>query len=131
MNKLLVSGCFLSVALVSGCASETGWTPTIDSYNDPNAHRISQDLAECKQLAQQASGGTTQEAAINAGVGGLLGAAGGAALGAIAGNAGHGAALGATIGGLGGAAKGGFTAEEKYKNAFNNCMAGRGHRVIR
>ena len=110
---LLVTG-----AVLSGCASQTGWTPTVDTYNDPNAYRISQDMAECKELASHYSGGTATETAVGAGVGGLVGAAGGAA-------------LGATVGALGGAAKQGFSAEDKYKSAYNNCMSGRGHRVIR
>jgi outer membrane lipoprotein SlyB len=123
---LLVAG-----AVLSGCASQTGWTPTVDTYNDPNAYRISQDMAECKELASHYSGGTASETAVGAGVGGLVGAASGAALGALTGNAGGGAALGATVGALGGAAKQGFSAEDKYKSAYNNCMSGRGHRVIR
>ena len=87
-----------------------GWTPTVDTYNDPNAFRISKDMAECKQLASQASGGTATETAIGAGTGALAGAAGG---------------------GLGGGAYKGLSAEDKYKSAYNNCMAGRRHKVIR
>lgn len=131
MKKFTIGVAAIGGLLLSGCASQTGWTPTVDSYNDPNAFRISQDMAECKQLAEQASGGTVKETAIGAGVGGLMGAAGGAAIGAITGSAGTGAALGAAIGGLGGAGKQGLSAEDKYKSAFNNCMSGRGHRVIR
>jgi uncharacterized protein YcfJ len=117
--------------LLSACASQTGWTPTVDNYNDPNAYRISQDMAECKDLASQASGGTAKETAIGAGTGALIGAAGGAALGAIIGNPGTGAAIGAAAGGIGGGANQGINSESKYKNAYNNCMSGRGHRVIR
>jgi len=131
MKKLATGIVFVGSILVSACASQTGWTPTVDSYNDPNAARISQDMAECKELASQASGGTAKETAIGAGVGGLVGAAGGAAVGAIVGNPGTGAALGAAIGGIGGASNQGFNAEAKYKNAYNNCMVGRGHKVIR
>lgn len=116
--------------LLSACASQTGWTPTVDTYNDPNAARINQDMAECRQLAESASGGTAKEAAVGAGVGGLLGAAGGAVFGAFTGSPGTGAAIGAAAGGLGGAAKQGFGAEDKYKSAYNSCMSGRGHRVI-
>ena len=66
-------------------------------------------MTECKQLASQASGGTAKETAIGAGVGGLAGAAGG----------------------FGGAAKQGFSAEDKFKGAYSNCMSGRGHNVLR
>jgi len=131
MKKLATSIVLVGGVLLSACASQTGWTPTVDSYNDPNAYRINQDMAECKQLASQASGGTVKETAIGAGVGGLVGAAGGAVVGAFTGNPGAGAAIGAAAGGLGGAAKQGFSAEDRYKNAYNSCMSQRGHRVIR
>jgi len=131
MKKLTTSIVFIGSILVSACASQTGWTPTVDTYNDPNAYRINQDMAECKQLASQASGGTAKEAAIGAGVGGLVGAAGGAVVGAFTGNPGAGAAIGAAAGGFGGAAKQGFSAEDRYKNAYNSCMSGRGHHVVR
>ncbi len=131
MKKLATSIVLVGGVLLSACASQTGWTPTVDSYNDPNAYRINQDMAECKQLASQASGGTVKETAIGAGVGGLVGAAGGAVVGAFTGNPGAGAAIGAAAGGLGGAAKQGFSAEARNKNAYNSCMSQRGHRVIR
>jgi len=131
MKKVITSIVFIGATLLSGCYSAGGWTPTVDSYNDPNAYRINQDMAECKQLASHASGGTTKETAIGAGVGGAVGAAGGAVVGAFTGNPGMGAAIGAAAGGLGGAANQGFSAEDRFKSAYNNCMSGRGHRVIR
>ncbi|MCX7096775.1 MAG: glycine zipper family protein [Methylococcales bacterium] len=131
MNKLASSSVLIGSILLSACASQTGWTPTVDPYNDPNAYRINQDAAECKQLASQASGGTVKETAVGAGTGALLGAAGGAIVGAFAGNAGTGAAIGAAAGGFGGGAYKGLSTEDKYKNAYNSCMSGRGHRVIR
>jgi outer membrane lipoprotein SlyB len=129
MKKLTTSIVLAGSVLVSGCYSQGGWTPTVDPYNDPNAYRINQDMAQCKELASQASG-TVKEAAIGAGVGGLIGAAGGAALGAIAGNPGTGAAIGAAAGGIGGGAKQGLEGEDQYKRAYSNCMRNRGHRVI-
>ncbi|MDO9048052.1 MAG: glycine zipper family protein [Methylobacter sp.] len=131
MKKLTTGIIFIGSALISGCYSYGGWTPTVDASNDPNAYRINQDMAECKQLASQASGGTTKETAIGAGVGGLIGAAGGAVVGAFTGNPGAGAAIGAAAGGFGGGAAKGLSAEDKFKNAYNNCMSGRGHRVVR
>jgi len=116
--------------LLGGCATKGGYTPTIDSYNDPNADRISLDLAECKQLAEQAAGDTAKETGKGALVGGLLGAAAGAAIGAATGNAGTGAAVGAAAGGIGGGAKEGFGAEEQFKKSYQKCMRGRGHKVI-
>lgn len=125
-GRLLVA----STLLLSACASQTGWTPTVDPYNDRNAYRINQDMAECKQLAGQASGGSVKETATGAAVGGLIGAAGGAALGAIVGNPGTGAAIGAAAGGIGGGAKQGLQSDDQYKRAFNNCMRQRGHNIV-
>jgi len=115
---------------LGGCASQTGWTPTVDSYNNPNAWRLNQDMRECDQLARQASGGLMTETAKGAAVGGLIGGASGAALGAITGDPAKGAILGATVGGLGGAAKEGFSSEDQFKRAYRNCLRNRGHNVI-
>jgi hypothetical protein len=131
MKKLTTPIVFIGGALLSGCYSYGGWQPTVDSYNDPNAYRINQDIAECKQLASQASGGTAKETAIGAGTGALIGAAGGAIVGAFTGNPGAGAAIGAAAGGFGGGAYKGLSTEDKYKNAYNNCMSNRGHKVVR
>jgi hypothetical protein len=130
MKKLTSGIVFIGSVLISGCYSQGGWTPTVDAYNDPNAYRINQDMAECKDLASHASGGTAKETAIGAGVGGLVGAAGGAVVGAFTGNPGMGAAIGAAAGGLGGGAKQGFEAEGQYKRAYSNCMRNRGHRTV-
>ena len=116
--------------LISACASQTGWSPTVDPYGSPNAHRINQDLYECRQLALQASGGLAKETATGAVVGGLIGAASGAAIGAISGNPGAGAAYGAAAGTFGGGAKQGFESEDTYKRAYGNCMRHRGHYII-
>jgi len=131
MKKLTISSVFIGSILLSGCYSYGGWQPTVDSYNDPNAYRINQDIAECKQLASESSGGTTKETAIGAGTGAALGAATGAIIGAFTGSAGTGAAIGAATGGLGGGAYKGLSTEEHYKSAYNNCMSGRGHKVVR
>jgi len=128
-NRLLVV-LMVGGFLFGGCATKGGYKPTIDSYNDPNAGRIAQDLAECKQLAEQAAGDTAKETGKGALVGGLLGAAAGAAIGAATGNAGTGAAVGAAAGGIGGGAKEGFGAEEQFKRSYQKCMRGRGHTVI-
>jgi hypothetical protein len=120
----------ISSILLSACYSQGGWTPTVDPTYDRNAYRLDQDIAECRQLASHASGGTAKETAIGAGVGALVGAAGGAVVGAFTGNPGAGAAIGAAAGGLGGAAKQGFSAEDQYKRAYSNCMRGRGHTTL-
>jgi outer membrane lipoprotein SlyB len=132
MKKLKASMIIASTLMLSACYTQGGYTPTVDTYNDPNASRLNQDMEECRQLASHSSGGSTvKETAIGAGVGGLIGAAGGAVVGAFTGNPAAGAAIGAAAGGFGGGAKQGFTAEDRFKNAYNSCMSGRGHRVIR
>jgi outer membrane lipoprotein SlyB len=131
MKRLTTTIVFIGGTLLSGCYSYGGWTPTVDTYNDPNAYRMNQDMAECKQIASQASGGAVKETAIGAGTGAALGAAAGALIGAFTGSAGTGAAIGAATGGLGGGAYKGLSTDERYKNAYNNCMSNRGHQVVR
>jgi outer membrane lipoprotein SlyB len=121
----------LALALaVAGCATMGSYQPTVDPYNDPSAGRIPRDEAECRELALHGGGGTAKQSAIGAVVGGLLGAAGGAAIGAAAGEPGAGAAIGAATGGLGGGAYEGFSAEERFKHVFQDCMRERGHNVL-
>ncbi|MGD7036124.1 glycine zipper family protein [Methylotuvimicrobium buryatense] len=130
MKKSTLGITMIGGLLLSACASQTGWTPTVDTYDSPNAYRLNQDLYECEQLAREAAGGTAKETAIGAGVGGLIGAAGGAAVGAFTGNPGKGAAIGAAAGGFGGGAKQGFEAEEAFKRSYRTCLRNRGHRVV-
>lgn len=115
--------------LLSGCAAQRGWTPTVDTYNDRNAYRINQDMEECREIASQ-SNSALKDTATGAAIGGLVGAAGGAAIGAIAGDPGKGAAIGAAAGGIGGAAHQGLQTDDRYKNAFRSCMRQRGHNVM-
>ncbi len=129
MNKLNLLAALAAFSLFTGCASTTGWTPTVDTYNDPNAYRLNQDMQECEQLASQAAG-SVKETATGAVAGGLLGAAGGAAIGAITGDAGKGAAIGAAAGGISGGGYQGVRSDETYKNAFRNCLRQRGHNVV-
>ena len=124
-SMLLVAPMFLGA-----CASQSGWSPTVDTYGDPRAQYISADQAECRQIALQTSGGTAQNAVTGTVVGGLLGAAAGAAIGAAAGNAGKGAAIGAGAGGIGGGTYGGVRSEQDFQSAYRSCMRGRGHNVL-
>lgn len=130
MNKTTIGITLIVSLLVSACASQTRWTPTVDTYNNPNAHRLNQDLYECDQLARRASSGTVKETAVGAGVGAAIGAAGGAVVGAFTGDPGKGAAIGAAAGGFGGGAKQGFEAEEAFKSAYRTCLRNRGHNVV-
>ncbi len=128
MTRLMAVG---MVALwISGCASYGGWEPTVDASRDMNRDTLARDLAECKELASKASGGTATEAAKGTGAGAVIGAAAGAVIGAVSGSAGSGAALGAAIGGAGGGVHEGVSAEQQYKRSYIKCMKGRGHPVV-
>jgi outer membrane lipoprotein SlyB len=130
MVKNITAVILVSAIALTGCASQGGWSPTVDSYGDPNAANIQRDTVECRQLAKNASGGTAQETGKGAVVGGAVGAVAGAVLGAAVGSPGKGAMVGAAIGGVGGGARQGFGSEANFKQAYKNCMSGRGHRVI-
>ncbi|QPK62768.1 hypothetical protein IVG45_18330 [Methylomonas sp. LL1] len=129
MKRLNLATLMSAGLLMTGCAATTGWTPTVDTYNDPNAYRLNQDMRDCEQLASQAAS-SVKETATGAVVGGLIGAAGGAAIGAIAGSPGTGAAIGGAAGGIGGAATQGIRSDDQYKNAYRSCMRQRGHTVV-
>ena len=120
----------LLVVSFIGCASQSGYRPTLDPYGDSRADRISQDLYECESLAHQASRGVGSEAAKGGLVGGAIGALGGAILGGLSGNPGKGAIAGATVGSIGGATSQGVSADQRFINAYRNCMINRGHNVI-
>ncbi len=89
-----------------------------------------QDLTECKMLAQQTAGYTPEETVKGGLLGGAIGAAAGAAIGAVLGHAGKGAAIGAAAGGIGGGAYRGLSADQKYKQAYSACMRNRGYNVL-
>lgn len=115
---------------MSGCAEYSGWTPTVDTYGDPNAQNLTRDMEECKQLAKRAGGGGVTETAKGMAMGGLVGGAAGAALGAVTGSPGAGAALGAAAGGIGYGATKGVGAQDQYKNSYIRCMKNRNHNVV-
>ncbi len=128
----MVRTTFATIAALAflACASQGSWQPTVDTKGDPNLDALQQDKWECKQLAQEASGGTAKETVKGTLIGGAIGAAAGAAIGAAVGSPGPGAAVGAAAGGIGGGTKQGLSAEDQYKEAYSNCLRGRGHKVI-
>ena len=103
--------------------NQNTWAPTVDTYGDPNAWRLSQDEAQCRQLAMQAAGSSVKKTAEGVGIGGLLGAAAGAAIGAAAHDPGMGAAVGAAAGGFGGGAYEGFSTNAAFKTRFRELPA--------
>jgi len=119
----------LVVLIFSGCAAHSGYRPTVDPYGDPRADRIGQDLYECDGLAYQASR-VGEESVRGAIVGGGLGMIGGAILGGFSGRPVQGAMFGATVGGFTGGVSQGVNADQRFINAYRNCMRNRGHNVI-
>lgn len=111
--------------LLVGCAST--YQPIVDMKGVDNA-RYQQDLSECRQYAGQVD--VAEDTATDTLIGAGIGAALGAAVGAIGGDPGTGAAIGATAGGIGGGASGGMSSAQRQKSIINNCLAGRGYRVL-
>ena len=130
MNKKTIIIALIFSFVFTGCASQSGWRPVVDPYNDPQAQYIEQDYQECDGLARQVSGNTAGEAGKGALVGGAIGAAMGAVFGAIFGDPGSGAAIGASIGGFQGGTGSGLSAEQRFQRSYVNCMRNRGHNVI-
>lgn len=112
--------------VLAACAAQT-YQPVIDPKG-VDMGKYEQDLQECRALAQQvdAAGDTAQNALLGAGVG----AAGGAALGALSGDAGIGAATGAVLGAFGAGGASGIQKNEKQKQIIDNCLKGRGYRPL-
>ena len=128
-SKLIFTSCFLT--MMTACVSQTQWRPTVDTYGSSRAQFVTRDEQECRQLAMQASGSSTEQAVAGGVLGGLLGAAGGAAIGAAAGGgAGRGAAIGAAAGGIGTGAVRGVQSNQAFQRAFTQCMRNRGHTVL-
>ncbi len=140
MIKLLTKSIPLSVLLLTACAQQSGWTPTVDTYGDPNAGLVRQDMKECQQLATQSAGNTVKKAAIGTGVGAVVGGASGAAVGAgtgairrggnVGGDAGVGAIIGASVGAIAGGVQQGYQSNDQYKKVYADCLRNRGHRVL-
>ena len=117
----------VATATLAGCAQT--YQPVVDTKGHDTA-RYQQDLYECRQYAEQVS------PAGQAAVGGLGGAAAGAALGAITGalvggvNAGEGAAFGAATGGAVGVGTGAYRGVNEQQQVIDNCLRGRGYKVL-
>jgi len=130
MNMFRTISALVCTLAFVGCVNQNTWSPAVDPYNDPNASKLSVNEAECRQIAQKASGNSMQETGKGAAIGGLIGAAAGAAIGAAVGSPGKGAAVGAAAGGFGGGASQGAKSNESFQEVFKNCMKARGHTVL-
>lgn len=117
----VLSLCGLALA---GCGDDR---PIVD-MKGVDQQRYEQDVAECREIADQVGVGNS------AASGGLLGAIGGAAVGAavgaVTGSPGTGASIGAAGGGAGGVFQGARSGQTKQERVLRNCLKGRGYRVL-
>lgn len=140
-RRAAMLGVFTPALLLSACA-QTPMGPTVQVLPGPGKpfEQFQYESAGCKQYAEQAVGGQSQNAnnqAIGAAaIGTLLGAGLGAAIGAAGGNAGTGAAVGAGVGLAGGAGLGAagssrtqMSIQQQYNNAYAQCMYAKGNSV--
>lgn len=107
-----------SALLLTACA----YHPVIDPKTSAHPESFQTDLAECRQIAEQAPKGSA-----------LAGAGVGAALGVgVAVATGHPGAAGQAAGGGGviGGARGGSASNREKRMIVRNCLKGRGYAVL-
>ncbi len=136
--KLLPLGMLGMALLAAGCVSiPNGPTNMALPGTGKPFEQFQADDGYCRQYAYDAVGGhTATDAQVQSGVASTIaGAAIGALIGGAAGG-GHGAAIGAGIGGGAGGLVGvsaadasGYGAQQRYDQAYTQCMYGKGHRV--
>jgi len=144
LRRVSGRGLLLAVSLLAaGCAVyPTGPSRMALPGTSATFEQFQADDGACQAYAMQTSGALTaqqgaQKGAIDSAVvGTMVGAAAGAAIGAATGDAGAGAGIGAGSGLLLGSAAGtdayrtsGYTMQERYDNAYIQCMYARGHQV--
>lgn len=134
---------FGATAVAAGCATiPNGPGVMVLPGQGMSFEQFQFDDYACQAYARQASGvPSTQQAATDSGVnaaaiGTVVGAAAGALLGAAGGDAGTGAAIGAGSGLILGSAAGtdtyggtAYNVQERYDNAYIQCMYAKGHQV--
>lgn len=126
IRPVLLSALIAGVLLTS-CANRVVHAPIVDMKKvDPIQYQI--DLRECQTYAEQIN--PAGEAFAGAMLGAAVGAAAGAAIGAPSGNAGHVAAYGAGAGIGAGGAGGGIYGVRRQEMIVNNCLLGRGYKVL-
>jgi outer membrane lipoprotein SlyB len=117
MNKIKFLGTTALFAVLAACAAHPD--PIVD-MKGVNPDQLARDWADCEGYSDQVVVG--QGVARGAGVGGAVGAAGGA----IHDDVGRGAATGALIG----ATRSGLKADREKQQVFKRCLRGRGYKVL-
>jgi outer membrane lipoprotein SlyB len=138
MLKIIQFSPLLAIVLLSGCAvMPTGPSMLVLPGTGMSFNQFQNDDYACRQYAYNQIGGATANQAqatsglASAAIGTAVGAAAGAAIGG-----GQGAAVGAGTGllagsliGTGMANQSGYAAQQRYDNAYIQCMYANGHRV--
>ena len=117
MKSALVS--IISIIFISGCAND----PIVDKRG-VDEQKYQEDLAECRSYAEQVN--SAAEGAKHGATGAVVGGAVGAILDDRHTSAGEGAAVGAVLGTTRGISKG----ENRKERVLQNCLKGRGYRVL-
>ncbi len=125
----LAKAVILSSLLLTACAQQIGYTPTLDVRNDPNPAAIKRDLQECQQLADHATDRANTELMVNTGITTAVGAALGA-IGAISKNSATGALIGGAITGIYSIINQSLSLNFHYQRVYEDCLVNRGHRVL-
>jgi hypothetical protein len=112
----------LSLVTVPLLLAACTYNPVIDPKTSRHPENFDADLAECRQIAEQAPKGA---ALAGAGIGAALGAGVAVATGHT-GAAGQAAGGGAVIGG----ARGGAASNREKRMIVRNCLKGRGYAVL-
>jgi len=142
MKSLIRTSTLALGVSLAGCATyPTGPSLMALPGTSTSFEQFRADDLDCQSFAAQQSGVPTQQqaqssAVDSAAVGTVVGAAAGALIGAAAGDPAAGAAIGGGSGLLLGAAGGsdayattGYRMQDRYDNAYVQCMYARGHQV--
>ncbi len=143
MRRVIMFQFLLVVAALSACATiPNGPSVMALPGTGKSFDQFRADDAVCRQFAYEQVGGVTgqqaaQKAAVSSAVvGTALGAAAGAAIGSATGQMGAGAAIGAGSGLLVGSAAGSgyasgsyYATQQRYDNAYMQCMYAKGNRI--
>jgi hypothetical protein len=126
-----------SLVLLAGCSGPSPVLYPNSHYQAVGKSASERDIADCRQLADQAGAdrgsGQGEAAAGGAVAGGAIGGAAGAAGGAIAGAAGTGAAIGAASGAAAGLVRSLFRSDgpsQAYRNFVDRCLRERGYEPV-
>ena len=115
----------LAIAMLAGCATvPTTYTPVIDTQRVSDPAQYQTDLYQCQQYANQI------DAARGAAAGAVLGAVIGVGVGLLFGLRGQALAQVAGVGALSGGVNVAAEAGRSVVQIVNNCMAGRGYKVL-